>query len=474
MIAGLEPYPGMKDSGLPWLKTVPEHWKAERAKWLFRKMNRPVQKDDEVVTCFRDGVVTLRKNRRVRGFTESLQEIGYQGIRRGDLVIHAMDAFAGAIGVADSDGKGTPVYLVCKAAPGADAHFYAYLVREMARTQWIQALATGIRERSTDFRFDSFGSQPVPLPPLPEQAAIVRFLEYADQRIRRYIRAKQKLIKLLEEQKKVIIHRAVTRGLDPNARLKPSGMDRLGDVPKHWQMRRLKDLSPRISGRLVYQPAQYFSDEGVPFIMGNNVTPDGIRWSGTKRIPSEVNARFAHHALREGDVVTVRVGAPGVTCVVPKEADGLNCGSLMIIRRCSKFNSQWLAYVMNSAVVRTQIAVVQYGAAQEQINIEDAVNFYIPVPSLEEQARIADGLRRETGPLSRVGRQYELSIDCIREYRTRLIADVVTGKLDVREPAAQLSEESRELDASEDADSPLDKELAENADVETVAEEAEA
>ena len=95
MIADLKPYPAMKDSGVEWLGEVPENWKLERGKWLFRKMDRPIRDADEVVTCFRDGIVTLRKNRRVRGFTESLKEIGYQGIRRGDLVIHGMDAFAG-------------------------------------------------------------------------------------------------------------------------------------------------------------------------------------------------------------------------------------------------------------------------------------------------------------------------------------------------------------------------------------------
>ena len=214
MIADLEPYPAMKPSGLPWLGEVPEHWEMGRGKWLFRKMDRPIQDAGEVVTCFRDGVVTLRKNRRVHGFTESLKEIGYQGIRRGDLVIHGMDAFAGAIGVADSDGKGTPVYSVCEPRPTANARYYAYTLREMARSQWIQALAKGIRERSTDFRFDGFGSQSVPLPPLLEQAAIVRFLDHVDRRIRRYIRAKQKLITLLEEQKQAIIHQAVTGQVD--------------------------------------------------------------------------------------------------------------------------------------------------------------------------------------------------------------------------------------------------------------------
>ena len=117
----------------------------------------------------------------------------------------------------------------------------------MARTQWIASLAKGIRERSTDFRFDGFASQPVPFPPVAEQTAIVRFLDHANRRIERYIRAKKKLIALLNEQKQAIIHRAVTRGLDPNVRLKPSGIPWLGEIPEHWESLRVKQLRYKIS-----------------------------------------------------------------------------------------------------------------------------------------------------------------------------------------------------------------------------------
>ena len=254
MIADLKPYPARRDSGVPWLGAVPQHWAIERGKRLFRKMDRPVRGTDDVITCFRDGVVNLRKNRRVSGFTESLKEIGYQGIRRGDLVIHGMDAFAGAIGVADSDGKGTPVYSVCEPMPTASTKYYAYALREMARSQWILALSRGIRERSTDFRFEHFGSQPVPFPPLREQDAIVRFLDHADGRIRRYIRAKQKLIALLEEQKQAIIHQAVTGQMDvrtgrPYPAYKPSGVEWLRDVPTHWAVRRARYIFREIDER---------------------------------------------------------------------------------------------------------------------------------------------------------------------------------------------------------------------------------
>lgn len=249
MIDGLKPYPEYREYDVAWVETLPAHWRTERAKWLFTKMDRPVRTEDGVVTCFRDGVVTLRKNRRLRGFTEALFEFGYQGIRKGDLVIHAMDAFAGAVGVSDSDGKGTPVYSVCQPKAGVNSKYYAHIVREMARSHWILALSRGIRERSTDFRFETFARQRVPLPPVDEQVQITRFLDHANGRIERAIRAKRKLIALLNEQKQVATNHAVTRGLDSANPLKPSGLSWLGDFPKHWEFVPLVQYSVRSYSR---------------------------------------------------------------------------------------------------------------------------------------------------------------------------------------------------------------------------------
>ena len=136
-------YEGYKDSEIEWIGSIPTHWKIEKAKWLFSKAERPVKKEDDIVTCFRDGQVTLRSNRRTEGFTNALKEHGYQGIRVGDLVIHAMDAFAGAIGVSDSDGKSTPVYSACVPRKQGliNPYFYAYYLRDLALSGFIVSLA---------------------------------------------------------------------------------------------------------------------------------------------------------------------------------------------------------------------------------------------------------------------------------------------------------------------------------------------
>ncbi len=459
MIAGLKPYPAMRASGVPWLGDVPEHWETERAKWLFRQMNRPVRDSDEVVTCFRDGAVTLRKNRRLRGFTESLKEIGYQGIRRGDLVIHAMDAFAGAIGVADADGKGTPVYSVCEPEPATDSRYYAYAVREMARNQWIQALAKGVRERSTDFRFEAFGSQPVPLPPLPEQAAIVRFLDHADRRIRRYIRAKQKLIKLLEEQKQAIIHRAVTRGLDPNVRLKPSGVEWLGDVPEHWEVTRVKDefhclnrqrvpLSGTERGAMTMRRYDYYGASGVIDKVDNYL------FDGEVLLIAEDGANLV---LRHLPLAIIARGRFWVN----------NHAHILKPRRG---NLEYLAGVLQNLNYLPWIS----GAAQPKLTQERLMGIAIAVPGREEQDRIVARAARETVPLRTASDRASREIALLREFRTRLIADVVTGKLDVREAAARLPEETEEAEPLDETEAAGDTGAADAEDAADAPEEAEA
>ena len=457
MIPDLKPYPAMKDSGVEWLGEVPENWKLERGKWLFRKMDRPIRDADEVVTCFRDGIVTLRKNRRVRGFTESLKEIGYQGIRRGDLVIHGMDAFAGAIGVADSNGKGTPVYSVCEPGPSANPQYYAYTLREMARSQWIQALTKGIRERSSDFRFEGFGSQPVPVPPLPEQSAIVRFLDHADRRIRRYIRAKQKLVKLLEEQKQVLIHRAVTGRVDvrtgrPYPAYKDSGVEWLGEVPEHWERARLKAFLLRPMRNGLFKKKDAFGS-GAPLVNVADIYHDSFQidpasLDRVQTTPDELRT----YQVRTGDLFFVRSslkleGTGRSAVAIDCEAGSVfECHLVQGRPDPRRAVARFLAFQLNSFSLRHYM--ISRANVVTMATVSQGVLASCPVflPSISEQEGL---LKQIDGECARVAATHDRAhreIDLLHEYRTRLIADVVTGKLDVRKAAAGLPDEVEEPD----------------------------
>ena len=435
-----------KPSGVPWLGDMPAHWDVRRAGWLFRKMDRPVQDTDQVVTCFRDGTVTLRKNRRTEGFTESLQEIGYQGIRRGDLVIHQMDAFAGAVGVSDSDGKGTPVYSVCYPTHDADPFYYAHVVREMARNQWILALAKGIRERSTDFRYSEFARQEFPLPPLPEQQAIVRYLDHADRRIRRYVAAKRKLIVLLEEERQAVVNRAVTRGLDPNVRLRPSGVEWLGDVPEHWEVLAVKRRYAIQLGKMLQNVPNRVGDVEVPYLKAQHVQWFRVLTEDTPTMWAS-NEEIFKYCVKPGDLLVCEGGEGGRTAMLEDSIDVcIIQNALHRVRPHGEDLNAFLQQVMSVVSAYGWFDSLNSKATIAHFTREKFGALMIPLPPLAEQTAIVEYLNKANADIDAAIARTRRQVELIQEYRTRLVADVVTGKLDVREAAAQLPDEADDQD----------------------------
>ena len=209
---GLDKSVAMKDSGVEWIGEVPKHWEITRAKDLFNKKSRACFDDDEIVTAFRDGEVTLRLNRRVTGFTNAIKEHGYQRIHAGDLVIHAMDAFAGAIGVSDSTGKSSPVYSAYTAKDKEKVYipYYGILLRQMALSGFISSLGKGIRERSTEFRHKEFIPLKVAVPSFVEQKAIADYLDTKTAHIDRIVTIVNTHIDKLKELRKTLINDVVT------------------------------------------------------------------------------------------------------------------------------------------------------------------------------------------------------------------------------------------------------------------------
>lgn len=205
---GLNPDAEMKDSGVPWIGKMPANWTCIKGKYILKYMQKPVKPDDGVITCFRDGEVTLRSNRREDGFTMADKEIGYQGIDAGDLVVHGMDGFAGAIGISDSRGKASPVLNVLDSRQ--NKKYIMYYLRSMAYGDVFAALATGIRVRSCDLRWNKLSELLYPVPPLEEQAEIVKYIEDTLNKANVIINEKKQQLDVLDSYKKSLIYEYVT------------------------------------------------------------------------------------------------------------------------------------------------------------------------------------------------------------------------------------------------------------------------
>lgn len=205
---GLNPTAPTKDSGIEWMGDIPSSWKILRGKNVFVLLDRPTLESDEVITCFRDGEVTLRKNRREEGFTFSEKEIGYQGIEAGDLVVHGMDGFAGSIGISDSRGKASPVLIVLDS--NQNKRYLMYYLRSLAFRDIFLALSTGIRVRSCDLRWNKLSVLPILLPPIKEQDEIASYIDKKIKEIDKLISIKQHKIEKLIDYKKSIVYEYVT------------------------------------------------------------------------------------------------------------------------------------------------------------------------------------------------------------------------------------------------------------------------
>lgn len=428
-------YESYKDSGIDWIGLVPSSWELEKGKWLFKKEERSVNGNDEIVTCFRDGTVTLRKNRRTEGFTNALKEHGYQGIRKGDLVIHAMDAFAGAIGVSDSDGKSTPVYAACtpRKVGQVNPYFYAYYMRDLALSGFIVSLAKGIRERSTDFRFNDFSRLTLPLPSHEEQTLIVAFLDNKIAQIDEAIAIKEKQISLLKERKQIIIQQAVTQGRDPNVPLKDSGVDWIGKIPAHWEVVKLKLLTDKIVDGAHFTPT--YVDKGVPFLRVTDLSnmKDGvINWEAVRYIPEKEHKELIKRAKADkGDVLLSKNGTIGLTKVIDWDIEFSFFVSLCLIKLKSQLNPNYFTSFFNSPIVDKQISFGSSRTSVTNLHLEKIKELLIILPPLNEQDEVMNFINQIDAKYDPAIYVQVQQIEKLKEYKTTLLNSAVTGKIKI-------------------------------------------
>jgi type I restriction enzyme S subunit len=377
--------------------------------------------------------------------SSNLDRSAYKLVQPGDIAYNKMRAWQGAIGASSFRGIVSPAYVVVRprGASSSSAYFHE-LFRTPMFAKEAERWSYGITSDMWSLRSEHFRMIYVAVPPADEQSAIVRFLHHADARIRRYVGAKQKLIKLLEEQMHAIIHRAVTRGLDESVRFKPSGVEWLGNVPEHWEVSQLRRLvQPR--RRLTYgilKPGEY-DPSGRVMVRAQDFS---FGWSTVDkmfRVSPAVEEPYARCRLRAGDLLFTVVGAGlGNVSVVPEWLDAANTSraNARISLDDTKVFPEFIELVLQGPLGRRQVEYYGKGSAQPVLNLEFLGAFTVLVPPVGEQQQILDATNVRTKAMRDAASRAHREIDLLRELRTRLIADLVTGKLDVRQAATQVPE----------------------------------
>ena len=411
-------YTEMKDSGIEWIEAIPAHWDILRGKNVLRLLERPVKPEDDVVTCFRDGEVTLRKNRREEGFTNSLKEIGYQGIEPGDLIVHGMDGFAGAIGISDSRGKASPVLNVMDS--NQNKRYLMYYLRAMAYKDVFMALSTGIRVRSCDLRWNKLSVFPFLIPKSHEQSTIAAYLDSQCAKIDEIIAQAKASIEDYKQWKASIIYEAVTKGLNPNVEMKDSGIPCVDKVPKHWTVTRFGKIAA-VKSNLVnpkdYQSYKQISPENIK--KGSGVLLDYVT-------VEESGVISGNHLFYKGQILYSKI-RPTLNKVIIAPFDGLCSADMYPIDtdHCSRF----ILYLMLSAYFNEQVALVTGNRVKmPKINQNELSQIMVAIPSDTEEQQIAKYLDLSCSQIDVLIKEKQSLIDDLESYKKSLIYEVVTGK----------------------------------------------
>lgn len=412
-------YTEMKDSGIPWIGEIPKSWDIVRGKNIIALLERPVNSSDDVITCFRDGEVTLRKNRREEGFTNSLKEIGYQGVNPGDLVVHGMDGFAGSIGISDSRGKASPVLNVLDSTQ--NKRYLMYYLRGMAYKDVFMALSTGIRVRSCDLRWNKLSVFPFLLPSLSEQSAIAAYLDAQCAKIDEIIAEAKASIEDYKQWKASIIYEAVTKGLDPNAEMKDSGISSFGKIPAHWEIYRFQILCKLRSednsgGR---ELLSVYLDRGV------------IKYSDSSGMqvhkPSDSLEKYQNVYVNDFVMNNQQAwrGSVGVS-----KYNGIVSPAYHVYELSEDCFPQYMSYLLRDSSMVQQYELASRGVGTIQRNIYEPWlrKSYIALPTLAEQAAIAAYLDAKCAKIDMLVKEKQGFIIDLEAYKKSLIYEVVTGK----------------------------------------------
>lgn len=437
----LRPYPAYKPSGVEWLGDVPEHWDVKPGFAAYRaKQARNTGMAETTVLSLSYGRIVIKPPEKLHGLVPASFET-YQIVEPGDIIIRPTDLqndwTSLRVGLSRHRGIITSAYL-CLATDGVLKTEYGYyLLHAYDLMKIFYGMGAGLRQ---NLDFSDLKRMPILVPPPDEQAAIVRFLDHMDARIRRYIQAKRRLITLLTEQKQALIHQAVTQGLDPSAPRKPSGVEWLGDIPAHWEVWQIKYLAKVGNGSTPSRSVSgYWTDSGFPWLNSSSVNQGEI--AEAYQFVTPLALRECHLPIVPAQSVLVAITGQGKTRgtagLLTFEAT-INQHIAYITPAADKLSSPFLHLFLIGAYQQLRAISDDSGSTKGALTCEDVKSFRVVLPPRCEQEAIVEHVQKSLAKVDGAIVAASREIDLIREYRTRLIADVVTGQLDVRGVAATL------------------------------------
>lgn len=441
---GIQPYTTYKLSGIAWLGDIPEHWEVSKAKHIFFQKKKTLNSE---LNCgsISFGKIVYKDNDRVPLETKAT----YQELLKGEFLINPLnlnfDLKSLRTGLSTIDVVVSTGYIVLQNNEKFNRTYLRWLLHQFD-ISFMKTLGDGVRQTLS---YNDFKNTDLPYISLPEQTAIANFIDYKTAKIDRFIHKKKQLIKVLNEQKAGIINHAVTKGLDPNATMKDSGIEWLGEIPKHWGVRKLKyvaDCFPSNIDKHTKEDEQQVRLCNYTDVYKNDFIINNMNLM----IASASVDQIEKFSLLKGDVIITKDSETANDIAVPafvkEDLENVVCGyHLSVLRPSSKLVGEYLFRTLQCKSINIQFELCSNGVTRVGLGVYDMKKARIPIPPINEQKLIISHIEKETSQLNQLIQTIEKEIALTQEYRTALIAEAVTGKVDVRAFVIPTVSEQEEL-----------------------------
>ena len=409
-------YNAYKDSGVKWIGEIPSHWKTTKLKHIIVKLYREKRPNSELLVCSNKGKVIKKGDSKI-GLVADNDDI-YQGVCKGDLLIHGMDTWHGAIAISNFDGMCTPVVHVCDSKQNKT--YIALYLQFMAISKVFKLISNGVRQNTSDFRsWDKVGAIPIMVPPLHEQQAIVGYLKDKTLKIEQYVSARERERELLDSLKQSEIANVVTRGLNPNVKMKDSGIPWIGEIPEHWTLRRVKFIFTESKDKSVL-------GKEMPLSLGKET---GIIPSSEKKNKTMESASFVGcKIVNKGDIVFNRFKA---RLFAISDYEGVVSSDYAVYKCKDSADPRYIVTLFGTQMYRTAFDRKASGVGDgfSRLYTDDLFSFYAIFPPLEEQQAIVAYIDEKLQKIDQYMSDLQREIDYLKEFKQRLISDAVTGQL---------------------------------------------
>lgn len=452
----LRPYESYIDTGMDWLEAIPAHWEKISLRGITELSNKRygLRNDLELLSVYREYGVVRKNSRDDNHNVESLDLSNYKYVNKGYLVLNKMKMWQGSLGVSKYEGIVSPAYIVCKIKGDINFEYLQVLLRSPKYKTIYNRISYGVRVGQWDMRYDDFKKINLFIPPLSEQDQIVKYLDHQLAKINKFIKAKKKLIAVLKEQKQAIINEVVTKGLDPNVKMKPSGIEWLGDVPEHWEISRNKNIM-KVKKVIVGDNHKEYK---LLSLTVNGVIVRDIS-SGKGKFPSDFST---YQRVDNGDLVFCLFDVDETPRTVGCAYDtGMITGAYTVFEVNPEIRDYVYFYYL--AIDNKKSLKPLYTGLRKVVPTDSFLRSKIAIPPLGEINKIVQYINERTEAIDNSMKLIENEISLLMEYKNSLISDVVTGKVDVRNIVIEELEEEITVDIELDEDS-IDEESLEAED----------